>query len=81
MIQAALLQQRSCYLLEHGPLNLGDQVVVTGIREIVDLYGILVDIRVGRSRHVFPMCDLKAADEKSPNYQLTDDYAVWFANR
>jgi len=31
--------------------------------------------------YVFPLCDLKAGNQKSANYVLTDDYAVWFANR
>jgi hypothetical protein len=28
-----------------------------------------------------PATDLKAIDEKSANFILVDDYAVWFANR
>ena len=66
---------------ERGPLQAGDQVKVLGIRDVEDLYGVLVDIRVGRRKYVFPLCDLKAMDASSLNYQLTDDYAVWFANR
>lgn len=66
---------------ERGPLRTGDRVKVTGIRDIEDLYGVLVDVRMGHRKFVFPLCDLKAVDEKSINYQLTDDYAVWFANR
>jgi len=38
-------------------------------------------LRVGHRKYVFPLCDLKAVDENSPNFQLTDDYAIWFANR
>ena len=66
---------------ERGPLRVGDRVKVTGIRDIEDLYGILVDVRMGHRKFVFPLCDLKAVDQKSSNYELTDDYAVWFANR
>jgi hypothetical protein len=66
---------------ERGPLRAGDRVKVTGIRDIEDLYGVLVDVRVSHRKFVFPLCDLKAMDKKSSNYQLTDDYAVWFANR
>lgn len=66
---------------ERGPLQGGDLVNVVGIRDIEDLYGILVDLRVGHRKYVFPLCDLIAVDENSLNYQLTDDYAVWFANR
>jgi hypothetical protein len=66
---------------ERGPLQSGDRVKVTGFEGVEDLYGVLVNIKVGRSAYVFPLCDLKAADKKSPNYELIDDYAVWFANR
>lgn len=64
-----------------GPLQAGDRLKVTGIRDIEDLYGILVDMRMGPRKFVFLLCDLEAVDKKSPNYELTDDYAVWFANR
>jgi len=66
---------------ERSPLQSGDQVKVTGIRDTNDMYGVLVDVRVGHRKFVFPLCDLKAVDESSPNYELTDDYAVLFANR
>ena len=66
---------------EHGPLQAGEHVTVTGIEGVEDLYGVLVNVKVGRKRYVFPLCDLDATDEISPNYQLVDDYAVWFANR
>ena len=29
---------------------------------------------------VLGLAELKATDRKSRNYQLLDDYAVWFAN-
>jgi hypothetical protein len=48
---------------------------------VEDLYGVLVNIKAGRNSYVLPICDLKATNEKSANFTLTDDYAVWFANR
>jgi hypothetical protein len=66
---------------ERGPLQDGDLVKVVGFEGVEDLYGVLVNIKAGRNAYVFPLCDLKAANEKSANYTLTDDYAVWFANR
>lgn len=69
-------------LLERGPLHVGDKVVVTGNADATDeKYGIIVDVRVGRRKYAFPLCDLEATDKKSPNYQLVKDYAIWFANR
>ncbi len=66
---------------ERGPLQAGDRVTVTGFEVIDDLYGILVKINAGGSAYVFPLCDLKAANQKSNNFILTNDYDVWFANR
>ena len=66
---------------ERGPLRAGDLVKVIDIEGVEDLYGVFVNIKIRRSVYVFPLCDLKVANEKSANFTLTDDYAVWFANR
>lgn len=66
---------------ERGPLQSGDRMTVTGFSGVADPYGVLVNIQARRSAYKFPLCDLKASDQKSSNYQHTDDYAVWFANR
>ena len=44
--------------------------------------GILVVVRrdYDRKKFVLPLADLKATNKKSQNYQLLDDYAVWFVN-
>ena len=67
---------------ERGPLRGGDQVIVTGLSDVTDdMYGIIVDLKVGRRKYAFPLCDLETTNKKSPNYQLVKDYAIWFANR
>jgi hypothetical protein len=66
---------------ERGPLRAGDRVTVTGIVDTDEMYGIIVNLKVGRRKYAFPLCDLEATDKKSANYQLVKDYAVWFANR
>ncbi len=66
---------------ERGPLRTGDEVKVLGIEESVDLYGLLVALRRGREKYVFPLCDLEVVDKRSANYQPLKDYVVWFANR
>ena len=66
---------------ERGPLRAGDLVKVIGFEGIEYLYGVLVNIKARGNAYVFPSYDLKAANEKSANFTLTDDYAVWFANR
>ena len=66
---------------ERGPLRAGDLVKVIDFEGVEDLYGVLVNIKARGNAYIFPLCDLKAANEKSDNFTLTDDYAVWFANR
>jgi hypothetical protein len=66
---------------ERGPLQAGDRVTVQRIFDVDDLYGVIVRLRHVRRQYHFPLCDLKVIDQHSPNYQLVDDYAVWFANR
>lgn len=66
---------------ERGPLRTGERVQVKSIYETDDLYGIIVEVRRGREKFWFPLCDLEATDRGSTNYQFVKDYAVWFANR
>jgi len=66
---------------DKGPLNPGDRVTAIGISLVNDSYGVIVDLRRGRSRYAFPLCDLTVVDERSSNYQVVSDYRVWFANR
>lgn len=66
---------------ERGPLQAGDRLTVLGIEDVDDLYGIIASCRKGQRRYYFPLADLAAVDENSPNAQPTQDYRVWFANR
>ena len=68
-------------LQERGPLRAGDRVRVLAFAGVADLYGVLVNIKAGPMTNVFPLCDLKAVQRKTTNFELTDDYAVWYANR
>lgn len=66
---------------DRGPLQAGDRLKVTGIGMVDDLYGIIVDVRLGRRKYAFHLCDLDVVDERLPNHRLVKDYRVWFANR
>ena len=66
---------------ERGILHLGDRVEVVNIAGYDELYGVLVNIRFDGKDYVFPLCDLQAVDEYSPNSQPIMDYSTWFANR
>lgn len=66
---------------EYGPLRAGDRITVLGMVDTDDLYGVIVACRKGRRYFEFPLADLAAVDEDSPNAQPIQDYRVWFANR
>jgi hypothetical protein len=66
---------------EPGPVEVGEVLKVTGVDGWDDLYGILVAVKHGRRKYIWELCDLEVVDKASKNYQLVDDYAVWFANR
>jgi hypothetical protein len=53
------------------------------INDIDDEYdGIFVNVQrlSDKKKFVLPLADLKSTDKKSKNYQLLDDYSVWFVN-
>ena len=66
---------------DRGPLKVGDKIRVHRINMVDDLYGVIVDVKLGRLKYAHPLCDLEALDKKSPNYQNVRDYVVWYANR
>jgi hypothetical protein len=49
---------------------------------IDDSEGLMVRIKrvSDRKQFVIPLADLKVTNKESPNYQLIDDYAVWYVN-
>jgi hypothetical protein len=66
---------------DRGPLQAGDRLKVTGIGMVDDLYGVIVNVRLGRRKYATPLCDLAVVDERSLNHDLVQEYRVWFANR
>jgi len=68
-------------LQERGPIRAGERVSVLGLEIVDDSYGIIVSIKTQRGRYDFPLCDLEALPDTSPNYRPLNDYVVWFANR
>lgn len=46
-----------------------------------DMYGLLGKLRLmsnEKKKCVIPLCDLKAMDNRTIDYQLLQDYATWF---
>jgi hypothetical protein len=74
-------EAKVCEVQDEGPLQVGDRVTVKKIFVVDDLYGVIVRVAYGHRKYDFPLCDLDVIDEGSPNYQIVDDYCVWFANR
>jgi hypothetical protein len=53
------------------------------VDDIDDYYdGIFVNVQriSDKKKFVLPLADLKSTDRKSKNFQLLDDYSVWFVN-
>ncbi len=50
--------------------------------DINEDYGLFVDVKrtSDNKKFTLPLADLKAIDKHSINYQLLDDYSVWFVN-
>jgi hypothetical protein len=66
---------------ERGPLKAGDKASIKSISVVDELYGVIVELRVGRKTYEYPLCEFAVTDKQSSNYQLIQDYRVWFANR
>ena len=66
---------------DEGPFQAGDRVTVEKIFLVDELYGVIVRVAYGHRNYDFPLCELDVIDEGSPNYQIVEDYCVWFANR
>ncbi|MDX1664135.1 MAG: calcium-binding protein [Candidatus Promineifilaceae bacterium] len=61
-----------------GPLNEGDDVQVERIVLVDDEHGVLVGVDSAGRSYDFPLNDLEVVDESDPNYQIVDDYSVWY---
>ncbi len=64
-----------------SPVSAGDRVTVLALADVDDLYGVIVRVKHKFSTFSLPLCDLKALDESSPNYEPVYLHALWFANR
>ena len=60
-----------------------DKFKMVSFEDLIDEgAGILVEVRRVSDRRKFtlPLAELEATEKKSKNYQLLDDYSVWFVN-
>jgi hypothetical protein len=57
-------------------------LLISFIEDIDEWYGLSVRVQrlSEKKQFILPLADLKSTDKKSKNYQLLDDYSVWFVN-
>jgi len=58
-----------------------DKVIIKSLPEIVDMYGIIASISIGGEKYEFPLCNLEVIDKTKPDFQLIEDYNIWFSNK
>jgi len=75
-IQAIVSESEDNWLIKDG-----DKVLIKALPHIVDTYGIIASIRLNGKKYMFPLCDLEVIDKTRKDFQLIDDYRIWFANR
>ena len=75
-IQAIVTESEDDWLIKNG-----DKVLIKSLPHIVDMYGIIASIRLNGKKYEFPLCDLEVIDKTQTDFQLINDYQVWFSNR
>ena len=66
---------------DNGLLKEGAKVAITSLSTIAERYGIIANVKWNDTNYEFPLCDLEVIDNKSTDFQLINDYGIWFANR
>ncbi|MEI6575482.1 MAG: calcium-binding protein [Bacteroidota bacterium] len=56
----------------------GQKLVITQVDNYVDMYGVLMEAKVGRRKYIVALCELDITDTKSKNYKLVEEYLEWF---
>ncbi len=62
-------------------IKIGSKIVIKGILLVDDHYGIIMDGKFNNKTFHFPICDVAVSDINSKNFEVVQDYSVWFANR
>ncbi|MBN2648349.1 MAG: hypothetical protein JXR50_01260 [Prolixibacteraceae bacterium] len=75
-IQAIVSESDDDWLIKSG-----DKVLIKALPHIVDMYGVIASIKLNGKKYEFPLCDLEVIDKALTDFQLIDDYRIWFANR
>lgn len=66
---------------ENLELQWKDIVNVKQIEDFVDMYGVLLEIRKGRKKFIFPLCDLEVVEKQSRNRFIIDAFLEWWTEK
>jgi len=66
---------------ENFELKWKDIVNVKQIEDFEDMYGVLVEIRKGRKKFIFPLCDLEVVEKQSRNRFIIDAFLEWWTEK
>ncbi|MCX6270979.1 MAG: hypothetical protein NTU44_07125 [Bacteroidetes bacterium] len=58
----------------------GTKMLVTKVDNYIDMYGMLVEVKVGRFKYIVPLCEVELTDKKSVNYKLINKFLEWWDN-
>ncbi len=61
-------------------LYVGDVVNVKKIVGFEDLYGVLLEVRKGRKKYVFPLCDIEVVEKQSKNRFIIEAFIEWWTD-
>ena len=66
---------------ENFELKWKDIIKVKKIEGFADMYGILLEIRKGKRKYIFPLCDLEVVEKQSKNRFVIDAFLEWWTEK
>lgn len=66
---------------ENHELQWKDIVKVKKIEDFIEPYGILVEIKKGRRKFIFPLCNLEIIEKRSKNHFITQAFLEWWTEK
>ena len=66
---------------ENFELEFEDIVQINKIDNYIDPYGVLVEIKKGRKKYIFPLCFLEIVEKESENYFITEAFLEWWCDK
>lgn len=57
------------------------ELIISKISSVDDKYGVIVGGKINNHEMDFPVSDIELLDSKSTNFEIIQDYNLWFSNR